>query len=146
MIESVREFAKPEYGVDLLKLESPLAANSLPPRDGSAAAQAAQLPRSAAAAPVQRKVSDPGVIATGQRVSPAGLQSVNTITSTVQVQGAYQGSVPGTAAGAPLALSLEEAVRRGLQSNLGAIVNQQNVRLAQAIRTQERSALLRPAL
>jgi tagatose 1,6-diphosphate aldolase len=42
VIESVREFAKPEYGVDLLKLESPLAANSLPPPDGSAAAQAAQ--------------------------------------------------------------------------------------------------------
>jgi tagatose 1,6-diphosphate aldolase len=42
VIESVREFAKAEYGVDLLKLESPLAANSLPPRDASAAAQAAQ--------------------------------------------------------------------------------------------------------
>jgi tagatose 1,6-diphosphate aldolase len=42
VIDSVLEFAKPEYGVDLLKLESPLAANSLPPRDGSAAAMAAQ--------------------------------------------------------------------------------------------------------
>jgi tagatose 1,6-diphosphate aldolase len=42
VIESVREFAKPEYGVDLLKLESPLAANSLPPRDGGKAAAAAQ--------------------------------------------------------------------------------------------------------
>ena len=42
VIESVREFAKPEYGVDLLKLESPLAANSLPARDGGAAAKAAQ--------------------------------------------------------------------------------------------------------
>jgi tagatose 1,6-diphosphate aldolase len=42
VIESVREFAKPEYGVDLLKLESPLAANALPPRDGGAAADAAQ--------------------------------------------------------------------------------------------------------
>lgn len=42
VIESVREFAKPEYGVDLMKLESPLAANGLPPRDGSPAAQAAQ--------------------------------------------------------------------------------------------------------
>jgi tagatose 1,6-diphosphate aldolase len=42
VIESVREFAQPEYGVDLLKLESPLAANSLPPRDGSAAAKTAQ--------------------------------------------------------------------------------------------------------
>ena len=42
VIESVREFAKLEYGVDLLKLESPLAANALPRRDGSAAATAAQ--------------------------------------------------------------------------------------------------------
>ncbi|WP_343314900.1 tagatose 1,6-diphosphate aldolase [Brucella sp. BE17] len=42
VIDSVREFAKPEYGVDLLKLESPLAANSLPARDGSDAALAAQ--------------------------------------------------------------------------------------------------------
>ena len=42
VIDSVREFANPDYGVDLLKLESPLAANALPPRDGSAAAQAAQ--------------------------------------------------------------------------------------------------------
>jgi tagatose 1,6-diphosphate aldolase len=42
VIDSVREFAKPEYGVDLLKLESPLAANSLPPRDGGAAATIAQ--------------------------------------------------------------------------------------------------------
>jgi DeoC/LacD family aldolase len=35
--ESVREFSKPDYGVDLLKLESPLAASSLPERDGGAA-------------------------------------------------------------------------------------------------------------
>ena len=42
VIESVREFAKPEYGVDLLKLESPLAANNLPHRDGSGPAMAAQ--------------------------------------------------------------------------------------------------------
>jgi tagatose 1,6-diphosphate aldolase len=42
VIESVREFARPEYGVDLLKLESPLAANALPARDGGAASQAAQ--------------------------------------------------------------------------------------------------------
>lgn len=42
VIDSVREFAKPEYNVDLLKLESPLAANSLPPRDGSPASKSAQ--------------------------------------------------------------------------------------------------------
>ncbi len=42
VIDSVREFAKPEYAVDLMKLESPLAANSLPARDGGVAAETAQ--------------------------------------------------------------------------------------------------------
>jgi tagatose 1,6-diphosphate aldolase len=41
VIESVREFAKPEYAVDLFKLETPLPAASLPSPDGSAAAKAA---------------------------------------------------------------------------------------------------------
>ena len=42
VIDSVREFARPEYGVDLMKLESPLAAGSLPARDGSREAADAQ--------------------------------------------------------------------------------------------------------
>lgn len=41
VIESVREFAKPEYHVDLYKLETPLPAASLPPMDGSAASKEA---------------------------------------------------------------------------------------------------------
>lgn len=41
VIDSVREFAKPEYGVDLYKLETPLPAASLPPRDGSPESEAA---------------------------------------------------------------------------------------------------------
>lgn len=41
VIESVREFAKPEYHVDLYKLETPLPAASLPPIDGSAESKAA---------------------------------------------------------------------------------------------------------
>jgi tagatose 1,6-diphosphate aldolase len=39
VIESVREFAKPEYGVDLFKLETPLPAASLPALDQSAASR-----------------------------------------------------------------------------------------------------------
>ncbi|MDO5642834.1 MAG: tagatose 1,6-diphosphate aldolase [Paracoccus sp. (in: a-proteobacteria)] len=41
VLESVREFARPEYGVDLYKLETPLPAASLPAPDDSAAARAA---------------------------------------------------------------------------------------------------------
>lgn len=42
VLDSVREFAHPRYGVDLFKLESPLPGATLPPRDGSAAHRAAQ--------------------------------------------------------------------------------------------------------
>jgi tagatose 1,6-diphosphate aldolase len=42
VLDSVREFAQPKYGVDLFKLESPLPGALLPARDGSAAMQEAQ--------------------------------------------------------------------------------------------------------
>jgi tagatose 1,6-diphosphate aldolase len=42
VIESVREFAHPRYGVDLFKLEAPLPGATLPARDGSAAQWEAQ--------------------------------------------------------------------------------------------------------
>ena len=42
VIDSVAEFAKPEYGVDLFKLESPVAVAALPSRGADAAARDAQ--------------------------------------------------------------------------------------------------------
>lgn len=42
VLDSVAEFARPEYGVDLFKLESPLPGATLPPPDGSAAHHTAQ--------------------------------------------------------------------------------------------------------
>lgn len=42
VLDSVREFARPAYGVDLFKLESPWPGAGLPDRDGSAAHQEAQ--------------------------------------------------------------------------------------------------------
>ena len=42
VLDSVREFADPRYGVDLFKLESPLPGATLPARDGGAAHTAAQ--------------------------------------------------------------------------------------------------------
>ena len=41
VVESVREFARPEYHVDLYKLETPLPAAALPPVDTSAASRTA---------------------------------------------------------------------------------------------------------
>ena len=56
------------------------------PETGPTPARAVQLPLSG-------RTGQPGGVATIQNPLPGGLQSVNTITSTVQVQGAYQGSV-----------------------------------------------------
>jgi outer membrane protein TolC len=49
----------------------------------------------------------------------------------VQAQGAFQGSVlSGPPSSGPLSLSLDEALKRGLQYNLGAINSQQSLRQA----------------
>ena len=119
-----------------IALTVPLRAQTVPPQSVPPPSRPAQLPLSG-------RTGQQGGVLTVQNPLPAGLQSVNTITSTVQVQGAYQGSVASAAAAGPsIALSLDEAIRRGLEFNLGAVVNQQNVRLAQAAHTIERSALL----
>ena len=60
-----------------------------------------------------------------------------------QTQGALQGSVPAEAPpSGPLALSLDEALKRGLRYNLGAIESQQVVRQAQGEKIVARSPLL----
>jgi len=58
-------------------------------------------------------------------------------------QGALQGSVPAEAPpGGTLALSLDEALKRGLRYNLGAIESQQVVRQAQGEKIVARSPLM----
>jgi outer membrane protein TolC len=111
-------------------------AQSTPPEAVPLTDRALQLPLSG-------RSGTPGAVVTVQNPLPSGLQSVNTITSTVQVQGAYQGSVPsGAAAGPAFALSLDDALRRGLQSNLGAIGYQNGIRQAQGVRAIVRSELM----
>jgi len=93
--------------------------------------------------PLSGRTGTPGAVVTVQNPLPSGLQSVNTITSTVQVQGAYQGSVPsGTAAGPAFPLSLDEALRRGLQYNLGTIGYQNSIRQAEGMLAGVRSELM----
>jgi len=103
---------------------------------GGAPVRAAQLPLSG-------RTGQQGSVATVQNPLPGGTQSVNTITSSVQVQGAYQGSVPSAEApGAVLPLSLAEAIRRGLEYNLGAVSYQNGIRQARAQRVVELANLL----
>jgi len=62
----------------------------------------------------------------------AGTGSVNTLNSTLQVQGDLQGSVPGNdpVTQQPLSLTLAQAVKRGLQFNLSALVSNNAQRAA----------------
>jgi outer membrane protein TolC len=109
---------------------------TVPPETGPPETRAVQLPLSG-------RTGQAGGVQTVQNPLPSGLQSVNTITSTVQVQGAYQGSVPSAAApGAALRLPLDEAVRRGLGYNLGAVSNRNVVSLTRGYNRVERSELL----
>lgn len=90
-----------------------------------------------------QQIAPAGGVATVQNVLPGGTQSVNTITSTVQVQGTYAGSVPSAQTpGAPLALSLAAAIRRGLEYNLGNVSFQNSVRQAEGERRVALSTLL----
>jgi outer membrane protein TolC len=93
--------------------------------------------------PLSGRTGEPGAVASVLNPLPGGAQTVSTISSTVEVQGAYQGSVPtpGTP-GAPLALTLAEAVRRGLEYNLGTVGYQNATRQARAQRQEALSVLL----
>jgi outer membrane protein TolC len=74
-----------------------------------------------------------------QTDSPAAASSIGR----PQSQGALQGSLPsGAASGGPLLLSLDEALKRGLRFNLGAIDSLQSVRQAEGAIIVARSPLL----
>jgi outer membrane protein TolC len=74
---------------------------------------------------------------------PPGVRATQLPLSGLPTQAASQGSVPSAQTpGAPLALSLDEAVQRGLKSNLGAVGFQQMLRHAEGQGTVDRSFLL----
>ena len=55
-------------------------------------------------------------------ITGGGANSVDTLNSTIQVQGAYQGSTPnGSVSAQPLALTLQSAIERAIRYNLGSI-------------------------
>lgn len=105
----------------------------------SSSAQATPLPLSG-------RAGQGGSVVATQTSVPGATASVDTINPTVQVQGSFAGSAPGagTAARRPFsgALTLQDAIQRGLDYNLGGISLSQVVRQAHGQRTIARSALL----
>ena len=106
------------------------------PPGQSQGTQATQLPLSG------RTAQSDSVTAT-QSSTPGAATTVNTLNPTVQVQGAYSGSTSGIS-NAPFSgkLSLRDAIRRGLEYNLGAVGLAQAVRQAHGQTRVARSVLL----
>jgi outer membrane protein TolC len=115
----------------------PLCAQFGPSGGGSSATRAQQLPSSGR--------TQSSTVSIGQSTAGgAGSGSVNTLNSTLQVQGNVQGSVPGNdpVTQEPLTLTLAQAVKRGLQFNLSALVSNTAQREANAERLSARAQLL----
>ncbi|HEX4604355.1 MAG TPA: TolC family protein [Candidatus Angelobacter sp.] len=83
-----------------------------------------------------------GSIATPRTINPAA-NSTTPSSLAGQQQNPFLGSVPtGTLSNEPVALSLNDAITRGLRFNLGVIENQVSLRQAQAQRLRSLSAMV----
>ena len=120
------------FGV-LLFVEMSLLAHGQAGGNAMPASTATQLPLSSS--------SQAGVTAQ-QASQPTGASSVNVITPSLQIQAPYSGSVRDSTAADEIRLSLPEAVRRGLQFNLGEVNASFAVRQARAQRGSALSELL----
>lgn len=124
-----------KLAITAFALSLPLMAQFGPPPSTGGGSQARQVPLSGA--------TQTGSVTTNQTPSGGGAASVNTLNGSVSVQGTYSGSLPtGTATKEPMTLSLQEAVRRGLEYNLGMVSGSQSVRQARAERLSARAATL----
>jgi outer membrane protein TolC len=115
---------------------------------GAAFLSWAQLPPSGASGGASRPVvlpqsgrtSPAGSVSVQQSTSPSGADTLNT---SIQIGGDLQGSVPGaTPPEGPIALTLGDAIKLGLETNLGAIAAQNANAAARAQRLQAFGALL----
>ena len=76
-------------------------------------------------------------------VNAGGANAVNLINSSVNIQGAYRGSVPaGTATDTAVSLTLQDALRRALKYNFGIVTATENAQAASAERIAALSELL----
>jgi outer membrane protein TolC len=107
------------------------------PAPGSGAGQTSQ----AAQLPLSGNSSQTGAVSAQQSsVSGSGAATIN---SSIQVNGNFAGSVPSAnVPNGPISLTLAEAVKRGLDANLGPIAANDASRAARAARIQSLAALL----
>ena len=90
-----------------------------------------------------RQTQQSGSVVPQQRSSGVTSSTVNTSTTTIQVQGVYGGSVSGLETGyTKLVLTLDQAVQMGLKFNLGSVSAGASFRQTRAQRLSALSALL----
>jgi hypothetical protein len=100
-------------------------------------------PRAQQVSPSGRAQSGSSVQAAQSSSGNGANSSVNTVNSTIQVSGSYQGSTPDpNAPQGPLTLNIEDAIRRGLRFNLGAISANASVKQLRGERLAALSMLL----
>jgi outer membrane protein TolC len=119
----------------LLSVGAGIAVGQMPaPSSGSSGSRAMQLPLS---------VRQTSGVSVQQTATPPQGASVNTVNIQIQAQGPYSGSVigPNPPTGT-VTLTLTDAVRRGLESNLGIVGSGTASRQARAQRSQALSTLL----
>jgi len=112
---------------------------------GSSLAQQApsSMPKAQEVPPSGRSQSGGGVQAQQSSNGNGGTSSVNTVNSTIQVSGAYQGSIPDpNALHGPLTLNIADAIGRGLRFNLGAISANSSVKQLRGQRLAALSLML----
>jgi outer membrane protein TolC len=120
-----------------LLFAAPAFAQFGPPSGQSQGTQAVQLPLSG------RTAQTNGSVKTSEAPAPSTTATVNTLSPSVQVQGAYAGSTPGVA-NMPFngKLGLQEAIQRGLAYNLGQTGATQALRQVQGLSKVALSGLL----
>lgn len=97
---------------------------------------------SAAQLPLSGRNASGGSVNAVQSPTSGATATVNTLNPTVQVQGNYSGSTPQVGPQPSMALGIREAIRRGLEFNLGTIGFTNAIRQAKGQATVSRSALL----
>jgi len=125
----------PKHWIACLAILLPAAASAQIPTGGSSggATRPATLPPSGRTSPT-------GSVTIQQSTSPAGVDTLNT---SVQVNGNLAGSIPGAKPPAgPISLTLGDAIKMGLQANLGVIAAGNASATARAERIEALSALL----
>ena len=104
--------------------------------------QGPQSPSQATPLPLSGRSGQSGSATVVETPAPGLTSSVNTLNTTIQIQGPYQGSVRSGAQALSGRLSLRDAITRGLEHNLGTVGLTQAIRQAHGQARVARGSLL----